>query len=74
MSPKFVIAFSYRLAMELCTALNLEGRLPQITQMFIGTSQEAMESDANQYRDMINHVDLADTMNGTSSIDGYFGT
>ncbi len=73
LSPLFVLAFSYRLAIEICPALNLEGRVQQITQLFGAALYEAQESDANQYRDMIHHVDLADTMNGRDQVTGYFG-
>ena len=72
LSPMFVLALSYRLAIELAPALNLEGRVPQITQLFAGAIGEAMQSDANQYRDMIGHVDLADTMNGRTQLMGNF--
>lgn len=73
MSPMFVIALSYRLAIELATALNLEGRIPQVTQLFAGAEAQAQMSDANEYRDMIGHVDLASTMMGRDQVTGYFG-
>ena len=73
MSPKFIIAFSYRLAIELCTALNLEGRKAELTQFYGATMDEAQSSDANQFHDTVGHVDLADTMNGRSQITGYYG-
>jgi len=74
MTPMFVIALSYRLAIELAPALNLEGRVERVTRLFAGAEFQAQESDANEYRDMIGHVDLADTMNGRDDLAGYFGS
>lgn len=70
-SPSFTLAFSYRLAMELCTALNLNDRKAQVSQLFVATMQDAMMDDANQFRDEIKHVDLAQELTGDSPINSY---
>ena len=70
-SPGFTLALSYRLAMELCAALNLNNRKQQVAQLFVATMQDAMQDDANQFRDEIKHVDLADEVQGNNSISAY---
>jgi hypothetical protein len=70
-SPSFVVAFSYRLAMELCTALNLNERKTQVTQLFVATLQDAQVDDGNQFRSENTHVDLADELTGASVLNPY---
>lgn len=71
-SPKFVRAFSYRLAAELAPSLSLERKQRSMMTMYTGIRAEAEMSDANQFGDQKNETTLFGEVSGDSGVIGYF--
>lgn len=70
MSPEFVKAFTYQLAMEIAPALSLDKKVQSLTQLYSGWLEVAKQNDANQFNDKKNVKTLWESAQGGGD---YFG-